>query len=45
MTLNDIFKANYGKDWGQSSFMEKIEALVFGGLLIHFLAGILSFKS
>jgi hypothetical protein len=45
MTLNDIFKANYGKDWKQASFMEKLEAVVFGAILIHFLAALLPFKS
>ena len=36
MTLNDLFKAGYGKEWQQASFAEKLKAAVFGVLLFQF---------
>lgn len=43
MTLNDIFKKIYGKDWKQASFWEKVEAVIFGIVVFQFLSHLLSF--
>ncbi|MGN1058386.1 MAG: hypothetical protein ACI4Q7_03435 [Candidatus Avelusimicrobium sp.] len=38
MTLNDIFKNIYGKDWKQASFWEKVEAVIFGVVVFQFVS-------